>query len=120
LSSKWLSRRCRSIPRSWRCCPFESCGGGGCGPLPLLGAVHCPYVPGGCGLDQRQAARPPAGQAQHNRAQGLRRRPRPAGSGRRFPRGTDRRCFLLAQGRLQACPSSHNRSECSCLQITRV
>jgi hypothetical protein len=31
LSGRWLSRRCRWIPRSWRCCPIE--GFGGCGPL---------------------------------------------------------------------------------------
>jgi hypothetical protein len=30
LSGRWLSRRCRWIPRSWRCCLIE--GIGGCGP----------------------------------------------------------------------------------------
>jgi hypothetical protein len=31
LSGRWLSRRCRWIQKSWRCCPIE--GIGGCGPL---------------------------------------------------------------------------------------
>jgi hypothetical protein len=43
LSGRWLSRRCRWIPRSWRCCPIE--GGGGCCPLTRNGRTwgcgHC-------------------------------------------------------------------------------
>ena len=59
-----------------------------------LGAVQCPYVLGGCRLDQHQAAGPPAGQDQPHRAAGHRRRPRSAGSGRGGPR--HRPQFLLA------------------------
>ena len=77
-----------------------------------MGAVHCPYIAGGCRLDQHQAAGPAPSRRASTKPQGH----RPAKTSRIELRaseddrnlldraaaalGTDRSSFLLAQGRL--------------------